>query len=258
MSKSNDSLWDKLKKKVLIGVFVGGAIAPVSAQKYEDFSNDKKEKFKTEAQALKKEFEDFRDDAFEEFNNHRNEMLKEYKNSSSKAKSNKAEKTTKSVAKPKIKKGEQTLRSSKKEAKANDEKLEWHTIKNGKVDYACGPENLLRMNIRLVNVQDLMPKIYKKNNRFYCGTSASDNYNLVNQMAGLKIKDAVVRKLIYDDMKDRISNGDALNQYEMDFYRSFERSGLKILEKEGIKVTKDGKFIQQDPRHVASYEKSRR
>lgn len=245
MSNSNDSLSDKLKNLGLAAVITAGTVAPAFSQNYEDFSKEEKEKFRIETQEMRNEFEAFREDVFKEFNEFRNSVG---------SKSNE-ERTAEDWQGQKS--ANVASQQEKDQVVKKDKNLEWHTTKDGRIDYAFGEENSLTMNIRMLNVQPLMPKVYQKDNKYYCGSCVSSNYNVVQNMASMKVRNLVANKMIFDDMNERLKNGEQLNQYEAAFYEGFERNGMARLAREGIELNKEGKLVQNNPKGLLPYENTR-
>ena len=157
MSNSNDSLSDKLKNLGLAAVLSASTVAPAFSQNYEDFSKEEKEKFRIETQEMRNEFEAFREDVFKEFNEFRNSVGSNSVTSSNEERVDEDRQEQKSTV----------VASQKEKAQVvkKDKNLEWHTTKDGRIDYAFGEENSLTMNIRMLNVQPLMPKVYQKDNK---------------------------------------------------------------------------------------------
>ena len=249
MSNSNDSLSDKLKNLGLAAVLSASTVAPAFSQNYEDFSKEEKEKFRIETQEMRNEFEAFREDAFKEFNEFRNSVGSNSVTSSEEQK----------VSEDKPEQNKTVVSRQKEETQVvkKDKNLEWHTTKDGRIDYAFGDENSLTMNIRMLNVQPLMPKVYQKDNKYYCGSSVSSNYNIVQNMASMKVRNLVANKMIFDDMNERLKNGEQLNQYEAAFYDGFARNGMARLAREGIELNKEGKLVQNNPKGLLPYENTR-
>ena len=249
MSNSNDSLSDKLKNLGLAAVISASTITPAVSQNYEDFSKEEKEKFRIETQEMRNEFEAFREDAFKEFDEFRNSVKSNSVTSSEEQK----------VSEDKPEQKSSVVANKKEESQAvrEDKNLEWHTTKDGRIDYACGDDNSIKMNIRMLNVQSLMPKIYQKDNKYHCGSSVSGNFNVVQRMASMKIQNLVASKMIFDDMNERLKNGEQLNQYETTFYDGFARNGMARLAREGIELNNEGKLVQNNPRGLLPYENTR-
>ena len=245
MSNSNDSLSDKLKNLGLAAVLSASTVAPAFSQNYEDFSKEEKERFRIETQEMRNEFEAFREDVFKEFNEFRNSVGS--KSNEERVDEDRQEQKSTVVASQK----------EKAQVVKKDKNLEWHTTKDGRIDYAFGEENSITMNIRMLNVQPLMPKVYQKDNKYYCGSSVSSNYNVVQNMASMKVRNLVANKMIFDDMNERLKNGEQLNQYEAAFYSSFERNGMARLAREGIELNKEGKLVQNNPKGLLPYENTR-
>ena len=249
MSNSENRLVDKIKKVGLAAVVSASTITPAVSQNYEDFSNEEKEKFRIETQEMRNSFESFSEDAFKEFEEFRNSVKSNSVTSSEDER----------VSDDKQEQNGAVVANKKEESQAvrEDKNLEWHTTKDGRIDYACGDDNSIKMNIRMLNVQSLMPKIYQKDNKYYCGSSVSGNFNGVQRMASMKIQNLVASKMIFDDMNERLNNGEQLNQYETTFYDGFARNGMARLAKEGIELNNEGKLVQKNPRGLLPYESTR-
>lgn len=236
---------NKMKTLLFSTVISAGMFTPAFSQNYEDFSKKEKEAFEIETEEMRKNFGKFRDDAFNEFEEFRRGV-----NVSS----------TKNTPDSDVKgdKNNTTVRKKESSQKVRkDKNLEWHTTKDGRIDYACGDDNSITMNIRMLNVQLLLPKIYQKDGKYHCGSSVATNVSGVRQMASIKVQNLVASKMVFDDMNECLKNGEQLNKYEAVFYDGFAKNGMARLAKEGIGLNKDGKLVQNNPRGLLPYEKER-
>ena len=93
----------------------------------------------------------------------------------------------------------------------------------------------------------LLPEVQKlPNGNYRCGTAVSANMGFARSIEALRIRQAAMQQLVYQDLNRRMNEGENLGQAERNFMAAHP-----AMKKYGLAVDRNGKLRRQDGGQIA-------
>ena len=129
--------------------------------------------------------------------------------------------------------------------------LEYHraAADNANVRYAFAPNGRLLIDGSIsLDTNRLLPEVQKlPNGNYRCGTAVSANMGFARSIEALRIRQAAMQQLVYQDLNRRMNEGENLGQAE----RNFMAAHPAAMKKYGLAVDRNGKLRRQDGGQIA-------